>query len=78
MVDRYNIHTYIPLKRGHMYLTAIIDWFSRKIISHYLSETLDTESILFAVKQGIEKYGVPAIINSDQGSQFTSIATKVF
>lgn len=50
-----------------MYLTAIIDWFSRKIISHYLSETLDTESILFAVKQGIEKYGVPA-----------SIATKVF
>lgn len=61
-----------------MYLTAIIDWFSRKIISHYLSETLDTESILFVVKQGIEKYGVPAIINSDQGSQFTSIATKVF
>ena len=52
--------------------------FKLIIQSTYLSETLDTESILFAVKQGIEKYGVPAIINSDQGSQFTSIATKVF
>lgn len=68
--------TYIPMKRGHMYLTAIIDWFSRKIISHYLSETLDTESVIFAVKQAVKTHGIPAILNSDQGSQFTSIAYK--
>ena len=68
--------TYIPMKRGHMYLTAIIDWFSRKIISHYLSDTLDTESVIFTVRQAVEKHGIPAILNSDQGSQFTSIAYK--
>lgn len=68
--------TYIPMKKSHMYLTAIIDWFSRKIISHYLSDTLDTDSVIQAVKAGIEKHGIPSIINSDQGSQFTSSAYK--
>ena len=57
--------TYIPMKKSHMYLTAIIDWFSRKIISHYLSDTLDTDSVIQAVKAGIEKHGIPSIINSD-------------
>lgn len=68
--------TYIPMKKGHMYLTAIIDWFSRKVISHYLSDTLDTNSVTAPVKEAIERYGIPAIINSDQGSQFTSAAYK--
>lgn len=68
--------TYIPMKKGHMYLTAIIDWFSRKVISHYLSDTLDTNSVTTPVKEAIERYGIPAIINSDQGSQFTSAAYK--
>lgn len=68
--------TYIPMKHGHMYLTAIIDWHSRYIVGWELSDTLDTAPVLEAVKGAIEKYGTPAIINSDQGSQFTSDAYK--
>ncbi len=64
--------TYIKLNRGHMYLTAIIDWFSRKIMGWELSDTLDTRSVLETVKNAVERYGTPAILNSDQGSQFTS------
>ena len=65
--------TYIPMKHGHMYLTAIIDWYSRFIIGWALSDTLETAPVLEAVSKAIETYGTPAIINSDQGSQFTSI-----
>lgn len=68
--------TYIPLKSGHMYLTAIIDWFSRKIVGSFLSDTLDTESVIITVQEAVKRYGIPAILNSDQGSQFTSDAYK--
>jgi putative transposase len=68
--------TYIPMKHGHMYLTAIIDWYSRFIVGWELSDTLDTATVLAAVKSAMKKYGTPAIINSDQGSQFTSDAYK--
>ena len=64
--------TYIKLHRGHMYLTAIIDWYSRKIMGWELSDTLDTRPVLTAVKDAVAKHGTPAIINSDQGCQFTS------
>ena len=64
--------TYIKMVRSHMYLTAIIDWYSRKIVGHYLSDTLDTDCVLIALESAIDKNGVPAIINSDQGPQFTS------
>ena len=64
--------TYIPMAKGHMYLTAIIDWYSRKIVGHYLSDTLDTDSVIHAVKEAVETHGSPAILNSDQGCQFTS------
>jgi len=64
--------TYIKLKRGHMYLTAIIDWYSRYIVGWELSDTLDTAPVLLAVEKAINTHGTPAIINSDQGSQFTS------
>jgi putative transposase len=64
--------TYIKMGRTHMYLTAIIDWHSRFVVGWALSETLDTVPVLQALKEAISKYGVPAIINSDQGSQFTS------
>lgn len=64
--------TYIPMRHGHMYLTAIIDWYSRYIVGWELSDTLDTAPVLQAVENAIGKYGTPAIINSDQGSQFTS------
>lgn len=64
--------TFIKMLHGHMYLTAIIDWYSRKIVGWNLSDTLDTIHVITAVLNATEKYGVPGIINSDQGSQFTS------
>ena len=64
--------TYIPMPHGHMYLTAIIDWCSRKIVGHYLSDTLDTSTVIHTVREVVDTYGTPAILNSDQGSQFTS------
>lgn len=64
--------TYIKMAHGHMYLTAIIDWYSRYIVGYALSDTLDTAPVLSAVKDATQRYGVPAILNSDQGSQFTS------
>ena len=64
--------TYIRMRKSHMYLTAIIDWHSRFIVGWALSDTLEAAPVLEAVREAIEKYGIPAIINSDQGSQFTS------
>lgn len=61
---------------GHVYLTAIIDWYSRKIVGHYLSDTLDTESVIHTVKEAVAMHGFPAILNSDQGGQFTSAEYK--
>lgn len=55
-----------------MYLTAIIDWYSRYIVGWRLSDTLDTAPVLEAVREAMETHGVPGIMNSDQGSQFTS------
>lgn len=64
--------TYVKLKRRHMYLTAIIDWYSRKIMAWKLADSLETGPVLEAVREAVDRNGVPAIINSDQGSQFTS------
>ena len=64
--------TFIKMYHGHMYLTSIIDWFSRKIVGWELADTLDTQPVLDAVRRAVEHCGVPAILNSDQGSQFTS------
>lgn len=66
--------TYIKLSGGHVYLVAIIDLFSRKILSWKLSNTLDTEFCISALDEAIIMYGIPAIFNTDQGSQFTSEA----
>ena len=64
--------TYIPMKKGFVYLFAIIDWYSRKILDWELSTTLDTEFCLRCLKRAVSKYGVPEIFNTDQGCQFTS------
>jgi putative transposase len=64
--------TYIKMGKTHMYLTAIIDWYSRFIVGWALSDTLETAPVLEAVRAAIAQYGTPSIINSDQGSQFTS------
>ncbi len=66
--------TYIPLAKGFVYLVAVIDWFSRKVLSWRLSNTLDTHSCVEALKDALSKYGKPEIFNSDQGCQFTSVA----
>ncbi len=68
--------TYIKMQHSHLYLTAIIDWFSRKIMGWELSDTLETAPVLNAVQAAVERFGIPAIINSDQGSQFTSAEYK--
>jgi len=64
--------TYIPMRRGFMYLVAVMDWYSRKILSFRVSNTLDSEFCIEALKQALHRYGKPEIFNTDQGSQFTS------
>src|SRR5690606_20818702 len=63
--------TYIPMARGFMYLTAIIDLHSRFVVGWGLHNTLEAENCLSVLKQAIDRYGKPGIVNSDQGSQFT-------
>ena len=65
--------TYLPMKRGFLYLAAVIDWHSRKILSFKLSNTMHTDFCIEAVQEAIQKYGAPEIMNTDQGSQFTSL-----
>ncbi len=64
--------TYIPMARGFVYLIAIMDWHSRKVLSWRVSNTLDTRFCVDALEEAIEVYGAPEIFNTDQGSQFTS------
>ena len=64
--------TYIPMRKGFMYLVAIMDWFSRKVLSWKISNCLETQFCLDAVEEAISLFGTPEIFNTDQGSQFTS------
>ena len=66
--------TYIPLRRGFMYLVAVMDWHSRKVLSWRISNTLDSDFCVSALEEAIARYGSPEIFNTDQGSQFTSMA----
>ena len=66
--------TYIPMKRGFVYLTVVMDWYSRRVLSHRISITMDTSFCLDALEEAVEKYGKPEIMNTDQGSQYTSLA----
>lgn len=63
--------TYIPVRRGFLYLVAIMDWATRKVLSWRLSNTLDASFCVEALNEAIAKYGKPEIMNTDQGSQFT-------
>ena len=65
--------TYIPLQRGFLYLVAVMDWASRKVLSWRLSNTLDPSFCVEALEEALEHYGAPEIFNTDQGSQFTSV-----
>jgi putative transposase len=64
--------TYIPMPRGFVYLAAVMDWASRRILSWRVSVTLDSAFCVDALEEAIARYGAPAIVNTDQGSQFTS------
>lgn len=64
--------TYIPMARGFVYLTAVVDWFSRKVLAWRLSITMDTAFCIEAVEDAMARFGKPEIFNTDQGSQFTS------
>ena len=64
--------TYIPMRKGFMYLIAIIDVYSRFVVGWKISNSLETINCLSVLQEAIEKYGKPEIINSDQGCQFTS------
>ena len=66
--------TYIPMARGFVYLAAVVDWFSRRVLAWRLSITLEVEFCLDAVEDALARYGRPEIFNTDQGSQFTSAA----
>lgn len=63
--------TYIPMRRGFLYLFAIMDWHSRKIIAWEISNTLETAFCVETLKRAMRQYGAPEIMNTDQGSQFT-------
>jgi putative transposase len=65
--------TYIPMRRGFVYLCAVMDWASRRVLSWRLSNTLTTDFCIEAVQEAIHRYGTPDIFNTDQGCQFTSI-----
>jgi putative transposase len=66
--------TYIPMARGFVYLAAVVDWFSRRVLTWRLSITMEVDFCIDAVEAALAKHGRPEIFNTDQGSQFTSAA----
>lgn len=66
--------TYIPMARGFLYLVAVMDWYSRKVLAWRLSNTLTADFCVAALEAALTRFGLPAIFNTDQGSQFTSAA----
>jgi putative transposase len=69
--------TYVRLDRGFVYLTAIIDWYSRKVLAWRISNTLDSSFCVECLEQALQQYGTPEIFNTDQGCQFTSEAFTI-
>ena len=65
--------TYIPMQRGFVYVFAVLDWASRRVLAWRLANTLTTDFCLDAVQEAITQYGTPTILNTDQGCQFTSL-----
>ena len=65
---------YIPMAKGFMYLVAIMDWHSRRVLSWRVSNTLDTDFCIDALEEALKRFGAPEIFNTDQGAQFTSEA----
>jgi putative transposase len=66
--------TYLPMAKGFVYLVAVIDWYSRKVLSWRLSITMESDFCVEALREALTRFGTPEIFNTDQGSQFTSEA----
>lgn len=66
--------TYLPMKKGFLYLAAVMDWHSRRVLSWRLSNSMDADFCVAAVEDALARYGKPDIFNTDQGSQYTSAA----
>jgi putative transposase len=66
--------TYLPMRRGFLYLVAIMDWFTRKVLAWRISNTLEADFCIEALNEAIHRFGPPEIMNTDQGSQFTGFA----
>lgn len=66
--------TYIPMRRGFLYLVAIMDWATRKVLAWRLSNTMDADFCVAALEEALSLFGKPEIFNTDQGSQFSSLA----
>lgn len=64
--------TYNPMRRGFLYLVAVMDWYSRRVLAWRLSNTMDTDFCIEALEEAMSRFGRPTIFNTDQGSQFTS------
>src|SRR5690349_3840577 len=64
--------TYIPMQRGFLYLVAVMDWTTRKVLSWRVSNTMDADFCIEALEEALERFGRPELFNTDQGSQFTS------
>ena len=64
--------TYLPMRRGFLYLVAVMDWATRKVLSWRVSNTMDVEFCIEALEEALARFGRPEIFNTDQGSQFTS------
>ena len=64
--------TYIPMRPGFVYLTAVVDWATRRVLAFRVSISLAAEAAVEALKEAIARYGAPEIMNTDQGSQFTA------
>lgn len=65
---------YVPMAKGFMYLTVIMDWYSRRVLAWRVSNTLDVAPCIAALEEAVARYGVPEIFNTDQGAQYTSEA----
>jgi putative transposase len=62
-------HPYIPMRRGFLYLVAVMDWFSRRVLAWRVSNTMDVEFCIEALEEALARFGSPEIFNTDQGSQ---------
>jgi putative transposase len=66
--------TYIPMARGWVYLVAVLDWYSRRVLAHRVSITMEADFCIEVLNEAIARYGAPEIVNTDQGSQFSGTA----